>query len=64
MSIQLTEPLKELLKKTAIQLKGSAKRKFIAQTVLELEYGGHGLRNKNWDGIDVLSVKDYRHPNI
>jgi hypothetical protein len=32
-SIQLTDSLKNLLKETAKQLKGAAKRKFIAQTV-------------------------------
>lgn len=39
-SIQLTDSLKKLLKETAHQLKGAAKRKFIAQTVVALGQGG------------------------
>ena len=39
-SIQLTNSLKNLLKETAKQLKGAAKRKFIAQTVAALGHGG------------------------
>ena len=39
-SIQLTDSLKNLLKETAKQLKGGAKRKFIAQTVVALGHGG------------------------
>ena len=46
MSIQLTDSLKNLLKETASQLKGAAKRKFMAQTVLELGYGGQWLAEK------------------
>lgn len=39
-SIVLTEELKQLLKQTAVQLKGAAKRKFMAQTAQGLGYGG------------------------
>lgn len=42
-SIQLTDSLKKLFQETAFQLKGAAKRKFIAQTVRELGYGGQWL---------------------
>lgn len=42
-SIQLSDSLKKLFQETAEQLKGAAKRKFIAQTVLELGYGGQWL---------------------
>lgn len=41
MFIELNDPLKELLKETARQLKGAEKRKFIAQTVLKL--GNRGI---------------------
>ena len=49
--IELTEELKKLLKSTAVQLKGAAKRKFIAQTVLGLGYGGQRLaeRELGWN---------------
>lgn len=40
MSIKLTDSLKKLLKEAAQQLKGAAKRKFIAQTVVALGQGG------------------------
>jgi hypothetical protein len=43
MSIVLTDSLKELLKQTAFQLKGSSKRKFIASTVQKLGLGGQRL---------------------
>lgn len=42
-SIVLTDSLKKLLKQTAVQLKGTAKRKFIASTVLFLGLGGQRL---------------------
>ena len=38
--MELTDSLKKLLKETASQLKGAARRRFMAQTVLELGYGG------------------------
>lgn len=40
MFIELNDSLKDLLKETAHQLKGAARRKFMAQTVLKLGYGG------------------------
>jgi hypothetical protein len=40
-SIVLTSLLKQLLKQTASQLKGAAKRRFIASTVQGLGMGGH-----------------------
>lgn len=43
MSIELTDSLKNLLKETVLQLKGAARRRFMAQTVLELGYGGQSL---------------------
>ena len=43
MSSCLTDSLKQLLKETAVQLKGAAKRKFMAQTVQGLGYGGQWL---------------------
>lgn len=39
----LTDSLKQLLKETAVQLKGAAKRKFMAKTVQGLGYGGQSL---------------------
>lgn len=39
-SIVLTDALKQLLQETAVQLKGAAKRKFMAQTAQGLGYGG------------------------
>lgn len=45
-SIQLTDPLKKLLKETAHQLKGAAKRKSIAQTVVVLGHGGQSLAER------------------
>ncbi len=45
-SIELTDSLKNLLKETVLQLKGPARRKFMAQTVLELGYGGQSLAAK------------------
>ena len=46
MSIELTDSLKNLLTETARQLKGAARRKFMAQTVLELGYGGQSLAQR------------------
>ena len=43
MSIVLTGSLKKLLIETASQLKGAAKRKFMAQTVQGLGLGGQRL---------------------
>ncbi len=43
MSIELTDSLKNLLQETVLQLKGAARRRFMAQTVLELGYGGQSL---------------------
>lgn len=55
MSIQLTDSLKNLLKETAHQLKGAAKRKFIAQTVMALGYGGQSLaeRELGWNRVTI-----------
>jgi hypothetical protein len=54
-SIQLTDSLKNLLKETAHQLKGAAKRKFIAQTVMALGYGGQSLaeRELGWNRVTI-----------
>ncbi len=49
--IQLTDSLKNLLKETATQLKGAARRRFQAQTVIGLGYGGQLLAQEElgWD---------------
>ncbi len=54
-SIQLTDSLKNLLKETAKQLKGAAKRKFIAQTVGVLGQGGQSLaeRELGWNRVTI-----------
>ena len=51
MLIELTDSLKNLLVLTALELKGAAKRRFMAQTVLELGYGGQSLaeRELGWN---------------
>ncbi len=51
MSIQLTESVKKMLAETALKLKGAFKRRFQAQTVLELGHGGSLLVQKElgWD---------------
>ena len=46
MSIVLTDSLKKLLIETALQLKGAAKRKFMAQTVIKLGFGGQRLAHR------------------
>lgn len=55
MSIQLTDSLKKLLKETAQQLKGAAKRKFIAQTVVCLGHGGQSKaeRELGWNRVTI-----------
>jgi hypothetical protein len=55
MPIQLTDSLKKLLKETARQLKGADKRKFIAQTVVALGYGGQSLaeRELGWNRVTI-----------
>jgi hypothetical protein len=54
-SIQLTDSLKKLLKETAHQLKGAAKRRFIAQTVVALGHGGQSLaeRELGWNRVTI-----------
>lgn len=51
MLIQLTDSLKNLFRETATQLKGSARRRFQAQTVMGLGYGGQLLAQEElgWD---------------
>lgn len=51
MSIVLTDSLKKLLIETAFQLRGAAKRKFMAQTVTQLGRGGQRLaqRELGWN---------------
>lgn len=51
MSIELTESFKNMLVETALKLKGAFKRRFQAQTVLELGHGGSLLTQKElgWD---------------
>ena len=60
MLLELTDSLKKLLKETAFKLKGASKRRFMAQTVLELGYGGQRLaeRELGWNpGQTHLIVK-------
>jgi len=51
MSIVLTDSLKKLLIETAFELKGAARRKFMAQTVTQLGRGGQRLvqRELGWN---------------
>lgn len=51
MSIVLTDSLKKLLIETAFQLRGAAKRKFMAKTVTQLGHGGQRLaqRELGWN---------------
>jgi biotin operon repressor len=53
--IELTDSLKNLLRETALQLKGAAKRRLMAQTVLELGYGGQTLasRELGWNRTTI-----------
>ncbi len=61
--IELTDSVKKVFKETASQLKGGARRRFQAQIVMELGYGGQLLAQKElgWDrntirkGIKELS---------
>ncbi len=55
MLLELTDSLKNLLRETAVKLKGAARRKFMAQTVLELGYGGQSLAQKElgWDRLTI-----------
>ncbi|MEM7554787.1 MAG: hypothetical protein AAF378_11920 [Cyanobacteria bacterium P01_A01_bin.84] len=55
MSIFLTDSLKKMLAETAFRLKGSAKRKFMAQTVMELGFGGQRLaeRELGWNRCSI-----------
>lgn len=54
-SIQLTDSLKKLFKETGEQLKGAAKRKFMAQTVVALGHGGQSLaeRELGWNRVTI-----------
>jgi uncharacterized membrane protein YccC len=49
--IELTDSVKKVFKETARQLKGAARRRFEAQIVMELGYGGQLLAQKElgWD---------------
>lgn len=49
--MQLTDSLKNLLTETAFELKGAARRRFMAQTVLELGKGGQSVaeRELGWN---------------
>jgi hypothetical protein len=49
--IELTDSVKKLFKETASQLKGTARRRFQAQVVIELGHGGQLLAQKElgWD---------------
>ncbi len=51
MSIELTDSVKKLFQETASQLKGAARRRFQAQIVMELGYGGQLLAQEQlgWD---------------
>ena len=58
MSIELTDSLKKLLKEIASELKGAAKRKFMAQIVFELGYGGQWLaeRELGWNRCTIRKL--------
>ena len=49
--IELTDSVKKVFKETASQLKGAARRRFQAQIVMELGYGGQLVAQKEleWD---------------
>jgi hypothetical protein len=55
MLIELTDSLKKLWRETAVKLKGADRRKFMAQIVLELGYGGQSLAEKElgWDRTTI-----------
>lgn len=55
MSIVLTDSIKKLLTETAFQLKGVAKRKFMAQTVVNLGFGGQRLAEQElgWNRYSI-----------
>ena len=60
-SIELTDSLKSLLKETATQLKGAAKRRFQAQTVMGLGYGGQLIAQNElgWDRKTIrIGIQD------
>jgi DNA-binding protein Fis len=50
-SIELTDSVKKLFQETTSQLKGAARRRFQAQIVMELGYGGQLLAQEQlgWD---------------
>jgi hypothetical protein len=54
-SIVLTDSLKKLLTETAFQLKGAGKRKFMAQTVVKLGFGGQRLAEQalGWNRYSI-----------
>lgn len=59
--IELTDSLKSLLKETATQLKGAARRRFQAQTVVGLGDGGQLLAQNQlgWDRKTIRkAIKD------
>lgn len=63
MCIQLTDTLKTLLKETAEQLKGAARRKFMATTVVGLGEGGQSLaeRELGWNRVTISKgIKELR----
>ncbi len=60
MAIVLTDSLKKLLIQTASQLKGAAKRKFMAQTVQGLGLGGQRLAQSElgWNRDTIRNVQE------
>lgn len=61
MSMQLTELIKNMLLETALKLKGAFKRRFQAQTVLELGHGGSLLAQKEFGWTEVLLEKGLKN---
>ena len=60
----LTDSMKTLLKEAAHQLKGSARRVFMARTVKELGYGGqrYAEREFGWDrGVIRKGMQELEH---
>jgi len=62
-SLNLTDSLKNLLKDTVLQLKSASKRRFMAQTVLELGYGGQSLAEQElgWNRATIRKgLKEFK----
>jgi DNA-binding protein Fis len=66
-SLNLTDSLKNLLKDTVLQLKSASKRRFMAQTVLELGYGGQSLAEQElgWNRATIRKgLKEFKSGQV